>query len=368
MGAHRLERLIQVVPRLGPFDGVGDYALRLAQQLRECYALPSSFIETGLRQRDGDCEAGFEVLRCEAGSAAALSSALRQSGVGPERGVLLHYVGYGYAKRGVPLWLARAVASTRQSLGYRLGVVFHELYANGRPWESSFWLSGLQQSVAARIGRECDCALLTRESSRHWLDRAGVLGGKAVEVLPVPSTVGEPAEVAPVSARDPTLVVWGSSELKSAVYRRHWPRLLKACRAFGVVRISDVGGRLETYPSGNEIEIQSHGLLPAPAVSRILAGARLGLIVYPVSFLGKSSLFAAYAAHGVAPLVLDDSAVPATDGLVSGRHFLPLGGSAGGEQAAALDDIAVNARAWYSGHTTGRHAAAVSAMFQGSSR
>jgi hypothetical protein len=363
----RPDRLVQIVPRLGPFDGVGDYALRIGEELRRGSAIVSSFIEAGRWRPTAVIEPGFDYVRCQSRSATSFADALSKCGVtrGEATAVLLHYVGYGYAKRGAPIWLTRAITLSQSSLQYRLGVVFHELYATGKPWQSSYWLSGVQKLLAARLARQCDGALLTREGNRQWLARAGALAGKALIVLPVPSTVGEPDDVLPFMRRDPTLVVWGSAAVKREVYGRYWPRVLSYCRRLGIICIADVGASGDKYPDDSTIRVDKHGLLPAAAMSRILGGSRFGMVVYPASFLAKSSIFAACAAHGVVPLVLDDSGSDAADGLVAGTHFSQLAVTAKPEDS--LEDIAGAARVWYSGHRVAHHAAAIRTLFQGAS-
>jgi hypothetical protein len=56
-------------------------------------------------------------------------------------------------------------------------------------------------------------------------------------------------------------------------------------------------------------------------VSELLQEARFGFIAYPLDYLCKSGVFAAYAAHGVVPIVFSDKNA-AFDGLRTGEHFL----------------------------------------------
>ena len=338
-------RLIQVVPRLGPWDGIGDYATRLAARLSERHGVESALVEGG-----------------GANGRAALAAAL--AGADGRTGLLLHYVGYGYAKRGAPLWLARDIASAGARLSGRLGVVFHELYAMGWPWQSSFWLSGLQRHVARRIARDCRFALVTREASHRWLEGTRALDGKPVTVLPISSGVGEPADLPPWRARPPTLVIWGSASARSALYGERWAQVAIACQKLGVAAITDIGPPAPA-PSGATVAIIARGRLPAEQVSQALLNARYGLLAYPAQFLGKSSIFAAYAAHGLAPLVIDDAGTTAMDGLVAGRHFLRLRQDAGDVvDAARLEEVAAAARAWYQSHSTAAHADATWRMLE----
>lgn len=324
-------QLTQVVPRLTPFDGVGDYASRLGEALQRRHGVTSRFVEAG-------------------GAADALATT--RTGA-----LLLHYVGYGYARRGAPLWLARAVR--RRPRAARLAVVFHELYATGKPWQSAFWLSALQKRVVTRLARECDGALLTRQASREWLDARGALLHGRVAVLPISSNVGEPAVERPLAERAARMVIWGSAAGRETIYAAHWPRVVAACRRLGATGVVDVGPPVSLPRGGPPVE--ARGRLEAAALGQLLLDARFGLLVYPASFLAKSTIFAAYASHGLVPIVLDERSTPDMDGLFAGETYLRLNGP----EAGVPGDVARRARAWYASHDTSAHADAVMRLFDG---
>src|SRR5437763_11985208 len=146
--------LFSIIPRLPPLvDGIGDYALSLAQLLREEIDVDTHFIVTdpawtGVGQIDG-----FEVTHLSARSTGELLSALPAN----DATVLLHYEGYGYATRGCPLWLVNALEQWRaEDNRRRLVTMFHELYATGPPWTSAFWLSSVQRKLMTRLARLSD--------------------------------------------------------------------------------------------------------------------------------------------------------------------------------------------------------------------
>jgi hypothetical protein len=91
-------------------------------------------------------------------------------------------------------------------------------------------------------------------------------------------------------------------------------------------------------------------VLPADAVSEALLSCRVGACFHPPALLGKSTVYAAYCAHGVAPLVL--SPVPEAPDLAGGVHYwrpgLPFDG---------LPDVAAAASEWYRGHALAIQAA-----------
>ncbi len=358
-------RLIQIVPRLRPFDGVSDYALLLARRLRDDHGVDSTFVAAAGPPSPAT---GFAAHVMASATPDACDNALAAAGCGQGAHVLLHYVGYGYAPRGAPLWLSRAVARARPAFGFRLGVAFHELYATGRSWNSSFWLSGVQRWIARRLAVSCDWALVTREASRQWLEARGGLAGKPVSVVPMCSTVGEPPAPPAASTRPAVLVVWGGRATKDAVYGEQWPLVREACRSLGITRIVDIGPAASRYPEdGPAVDVR--GMLDAPDLSRELLAARFGLLRYPASFLAKSTIYAAYCAHGVIPLLDDDAMAPSLDGIEARRHFLPVADAAGAyADPGAGNEIAANAYSAYRQHDSARHAQRIRAMLDGALR
>src|SRR5438876_10815684 len=105
--------IIQIVPYSPPtLSGVGDYAFLLAQELRRAHDIKTRFIvaeqdrensiekaENGNRKVERELD-GFPVHRLQQRSANELLCVLSAAGMTPT--VLLHYVGYGYEKRGCP--------------------------------------------------------------------------------------------------------------------------------------------------------------------------------------------------------------------------------------------------------------------------
>jgi len=49
------------------------------------------------------------------------------------------------------------------SINRLLVTMFHEVYATGPPWASSFWLSPLQRNLAARLAQMSDHCLTSRQ-------------------------------------------------------------------------------------------------------------------------------------------------------------------------------------------------------------
>lgn len=311
--------VFQVVPHLPPpFEGVGTYAAALAGAL-ERRGIETRFV-TG-----------------EARTPEALLESLREAET-----VLLHYANYGYQSRGCPLWLAEGL-DRWHTPGRRLVTFFHEVWASGPPWRSSFWLLPVQKRLAARVAR-LSAALATS------LERYGEMLGGQAEVMPVFSTVGEPAAVPPLAERARRIVVFGGAGVRRRAWGRFLPDLERAVRSLAAEEVCDVGPPLEVPATAGGAPVRRLGMLPPERVSALLLGSAAGFLAYPPDFLPKSTIFAAYCAHGVAP-------VCAWDGTPSG----PLWWSGAGDPQA----VASAARGWYGGHSLERQAERFQGLLQG---
>lgn len=346
-------RLFQLVPRIANWEsGVFDYAEALALELRR-FNIETVFVanEHDKHIGQGGALQGFSVLPDSARqmSPRQLSEHARVGAdeIPKHDPVLLHYVGYGYAKRGAPFWLARWVEELGRE-GVPIITFFHELYATGRPWESSFWLSGFQQRVAARIAQASAACVTNRTAFALWLNQRVRDKTLQTHVLPVLSTIGEP-KVLPKERAD-TLVIWSGGVRKKRLYQEHWGRVVDLCRRLGITRICDVGPTSGTIPEITEgIDIDVKGVLSPKELSELLLKSRCGLLVdYPSSILGKSTVFAAYAAHGVVP-ILEAEYWGDADGLCRGQHFVMLGDVQSIDRERETQ-ISVAVQRWYSDH------------------
>jgi len=322
--------MIQIVPRLPPpEEGVGSFALALAGALRDRHGIASRFAAV-------------------AASPAALGEAL----AGADLPVLLHYAGYGYQPRGCPTWLVAGLRDWKRREGGRLVTFFHEVYAGGPPWRSSFWLSPLQRRLAAELARLSDGMVTSLEIYRRLLRR--LVPEKEAEVLPVFSTVGEPAAVSLLAERRRRLVVFGGPGARGRAYGPLVAQLTAACQALGIEEICDVGPTLSSQTPPGPVPVRRLGEMAAGELSSLLLGSLAGFSTYPAPFLGKSTVFAAYCAHGLLPVC---AAAPGGED----DSFTPPYWPAGTAPATpgALQETAGRARAWYAGHGIERHAARV---------
>lgn len=343
---------VHILPTLPPpHEGVGTYALALADALSVHGEIESVFVVGDPRWRGGGVVEA-RVVPVSRRRAAGLCTALTDLDADA---VIGHYVNYGYQKRGCPIWLVRGLERwKKRDASRRLVTIFHEVYAFGPPWRSSFWLSPVQRWLARRLLALSDAGVA---SLRSYVARLGRAAPAKTTVLPVFSTVGELEQPAPIEERSARLAIFGGSGVRSRAYGPFLPALERACGALGIEEIVDVGPPGPPVPSAIAgCRVHVNGALPAEDVSMLLARSRAGFLAYPPAFLPKSTIFAAYAAHGVAPVCAWDR-FEEGEGVLPHEHYVPADGSGLACAGASLALVARAAHAWYRSHSVAVHAA-----------
>ena len=332
--------LIQVVPHAPvSTEGVGGYALALG---------------AALARDKGGASRWLAAAALPERSARALAAALAG-----ESTVLLHYANYAYQRRGCPAWLIDGLKRwKREEPGRRLVTVFHELYASGPPWRSSFWLSPRQRQLAARLLRRSDAAATSLDFYAGILHRWRPT--VPIAVAPVFSNVGEPAAVTPLVSRPRRLFLFGGAGARRRAWHDLRRQLLAACDILGLEEVWDVGpaagapARLDTRP------VRELGVLPAAEVSARLLEGYAGFVAYPAAFLGKSGIFAAYSAHGLLPVCAWNGGGGAAPANGAPPHWNPVQ-----PVPPDLGALATAAHAWYEGHSLPRQVATFQELLEG---
>lgn len=342
--------MITIVPQLPPeIDGVGEYALKLAQELEITYDLSPSFL-VGNPNWNGDSQTSAIAHAIQARSMSGLSYHLFRLPINSV--IFLHYVPHGYAQKACPFWLIQALEEWRkQHPSAYLLTMFHELYACDwhRPWSSDFYFSPLQRWLAARLARVSDGCLT---SSQVYSDRLMKLSQEKHHAVAIPvfSNVGEPSVVSPLALRKRWLVIFGQQHSKDLIYQNSLALLLFVCEHFKIETIFDIGPSSPLAPATiGSTPIVQLGKLPAPEISHYLSQAFAGFLTYDPQRLGKSGIFAAYCAHGLLPI--NHQATFPTDGLTAGiQYWVPSIAS------VDMQQIASQAHAWYQTHTLAKQA------------
>jgi hypothetical protein len=166
--------------------------------------------------------------------------------------------------------------------------------------------------------------------------------------------MGEPQSILPLKERPPYLIVFGSKHSRPLVYTKFSKNLLKACRALGIERIYDVGDPCDLSATEGQfkgIEIIPMGFQPNQVVSELMLTSRGGFLDYSrfPKDLGKSTIFAAYAAHGLVTVLTDYNPSEA-DGVENNKHYLVADENLSSLDLSQLQQIADNAHTWYQDH------------------
>ncbi len=347
-------KITAIVPRLPPsVDGVGDYGLILAQTLSMIYGVNTNFIVTDTTWKGGAKVAGFSVQTINTHSVIELLNLLPSDA---QSIVLLHYVGYGYAKRGCPVWLVKALEQWRkQSEGRKLVIMFHEVYARSYiPWNSQFWSSWLQKQLATRLIQLCDRCATSNQIFAKIIIQLSKGKFSNLPILPVFSSIGEPNNLLPLKERLLRLVVFGQKGLRTRAYKQYASSLVEACHQLQIREIIDIGSDLDfTLDTISNIPINRMGIQSAESISQILSISVAGFISYPCAYLAKSSVFAAYCAHKLLPVLPMANQIN-RDGLKVSEHYwvkdyMP------NINLTNAQNIADNAHNWYQEHSRKQH-------------
>jgi len=342
----------QIVPRiLDNPDGVTDYAFNLANALWANHGLRTVFAPGKPSQASKKGE--FE------------TASITDAGTPPAKPahVILHYVNYGYQKRGLPFWLVPILCRVRETFEGRLIVIFHELFASGPPWKSEFWLQPLQKKIARDIARLTDARLVSSESMQQMLE--GLVPGLDVLVHPVPSAFGEPViDSAQLRARDNhRWVICGGTELIERSLRSFLritdeipttvlPRNLVVLGGMENSRVPPLLQRLAA------IQCQYYPAVSPETASQILSTCAFAWLDYFTTgtvnpdLLLKSSSFANLCAHAVVCIMprvlsaisLENDLLPGPFAIAHGDIKMPSGDERPGIAQAIYD--------WYHRHAS----------------
>lgn len=352
-------QLIHITPELPPtIGGIADYTAILSRRLAEVSggAVEPALLQAGWREekaidtefpaRDlgGQCSAG-----ALAGAITDLVSTTKYKSV-----LLLEYSGYGYAKRGAPVWLLKGLQNVCGDGKIPLVTMFHELYATGRPWSSSFWLSPQQRYVAARLARLSSAVITNRQQSADWLKKY-MSGDKPLHVQPVFSNVGEPETIPPFEEREPIAVIFGGKKMKQRLYTRKEPALEAFFKREGIERNIDIGSSVASITTFGNLPVQKKGFLRAEEISENLKIAKLGLLDYPAEYLTKSGIWAAYAAHGVPTLLISDHITASKK--IDFDKLIYFGNITKSNSEVNLLKAGKEAHSWYNLHAKSRRSA-----------
>jgi hypothetical protein len=348
-----LSTLLQIVPRVpGGIDGVGDYALTIARKLRDKFGCETVFATF---KTSGENAAGFEVWPLDG----LLDNASEYDHV------LLHYVNYGFQKRGIPFRLLSILNVLRRQHHGKLVTIFHELYASGPPWTSAFWLKPLQMHLAKSVGRLSDVCIVSGDNFRSELKR--MVPKAHVELHPVPSGLEEPLLPSnQIADRDPHrwAIVGGTALVERSLrsFRQLLPRIpdsIAPRKLFVLGGVDNSATRSLLVDLAVEFEYRPR--IAAADASEILKTCSFAWFNYfhrpdvETSVILKSSAFAAAYAHAVIPVFPHRGSAISRDGDRLPGPFFVEPDRAEIPDAKARFKVAADIYAWYQRHAFSEH-------------
>jgi hypothetical protein len=348
----KIGSILQILPQgSAGRDGVTDYARTLAGKLEQEHGLTTIFIRTA------------------GGTCLVLPGQRRAERPDGYAAIVLHYVNYGYSRKGVPLWLPPRLRQFQQNSGARQITIFHELYASGSWRQSAFWLRPFQVRIARSLALLSDICIVSSEVASDQL--AHVAPNVRIMVQPVFSNFGEPTlSSAEIAQRDPhRWIICGGTELVERSVRSFLAVASCVPERFAPHNLVVVGGSdnsavRQMLEGEIRIRTQYFPQVDAKVASGMLAEAAFGWMDYfhqptvPMPLILKSTTFAAYCAHAVVPVLPHSGAVVALAGdALPGPFFVALSG----QNLPAEPERAVTALLiyqWYERNAVSTHLAA----------
>jgi hypothetical protein len=342
-------QIIVITPSLPPsIGGVEDYSSLLALQMQQYYQVQSHFIISNSQWIPSNKDTS-QVVVITARNAKSLLINLENSKI---KTVLLHYVGYGYAKRGSPNWLINGLAEWKKKDNSRkLVAMFHEIYASGGSiWQSQFWTGSWQRYLATRLIKLSDVCLTSRNDYAQKITQMS--NGRHLQVLSLPvfSNIGEPTDLPNLASRNKQMVIFGGLGARIRVYKDSISTLIRICKTLSLTQIIDIGNPIPfALPNLEGINLISMGVLAPAQISEIFLNSQVGFLNYPPDYFAKSTIFAAFASHKLLAIA-EGNQTMANDGLISGKHFWCSDRDCEQLTIEKGEAIAEQAHQWYQAH------------------
>lgn len=295
--------MVVIVPRLPPaVCGLADYTRKLLWEMK-LEPKPHILVMTGAdATRAAHPELDIEQIPADGSRLVARLVELRA-----ER-VLVEYVGQGFQSRGCPLWLLGALRRWRLATpGARLVVMFQELWFEPAWWRPDWLLQKLHRRALRRLVPVLDQTFLSTAGYGRWL--ADVAAPENLAVLPNATNI--PPVASPAEARRDAgaWILFGRQGSRLAALGEIAPWLEKLHTARRLRTLQLVGSRESGEMNAREDALIA-SLLPPGAfemlgpqsperLSRIFLAAEFGIFTQSPASYTKSTIFMAYASHGV---------------------------------------------------------------------
>jgi hypothetical protein len=302
-----MKKLLHIAPALPPsVNGLGDFCSILARNLVELgydnniffIRNPSDRIDDSVNARVFQPNTLESQLREEDGDA-----------------IILHYAGYGYHRNGIPHYILRSLQRVKNSSRCKIIVFFHELYASSKsPWKLPFYTEPVQKYLVRQFCKIADGVFTNCIVYQELLTQITGSPNVCTGIFSnIPDTLYDQSK-----GKEDGMVVFGSLGRRKSVYAsRHFADVIERLK---IKNIYDIGpGEINFTDIGSSITIA--GCLENDQIATYLNKARYGALAYSPRLLGKSGIFAAYAAFGIIPVNVIKSDDLPRDGLTEGTNY-----------------------------------------------
>lgn len=320
-------KILQIVPKIDSC-GVGDYAQRIGELLSK--DMEVSYLATSNQGRRISID----------GLSQHLKTWNARDG---KPTIVLQFSGYGYARWGLCWGLVVALRGfLRKNPDCQLITMFHELWANSWAQPAQRWIVKSLCAISSKVRtNRQDSADLLRRFWRH----------EEVNVMPVPSNLGECIQLPDWHAKTPQIVMFQPPSAKTSAGSHFW-KSWECAQSFLGDLPTFVAGQSSDLPDDTRIKVM--GFLQVSEASRLLSCSQFSFSSYAPRYYAKSSIFAALAAHATTCILPDDANSDA-DGLFKGYHYLTT------EQLRShtphqMAAIAGNVWHWYEPHSIQKNA------------
>jgi hypothetical protein len=347
-------RLLQIVSGFKPdSDGMGDFSRLLGDALWRSNGIQSHYAVYRTPRSPLSTEeiAPNTISYAEHPDPETfLRDILRVSGEGNFSHALLHYGPYAYSRDGKPAHFAETILELAKTM--RVLVFFHETYAIGKPWKRAFWTGGEQRRALAML---LSCMEAGFTSTSPYMQRLQELSAESSSLhrVRIFSNVGEPDHLKPLNERARRLVVFGRISTRLDLYRNHAQTLAQICTMLGIESVEDAGAGDDAAipPSIGSAAVKKHGWMSESLLSNLLADSVAGVVAYSPDYWDKSGVLAAYAAHGIVPILVQEDRwheqEPDALPFVTVDELAHISGPGSIIEPAKLASIADNAHRYY---------------------
>lgn len=353
-----MTRVLHILPRVPPSTcGVGDYAWLLARAMRDQHGIASSFLSAGTTWIE-PIGTEFPVERLPFLTTSSLTGWMGDF-AGRFDAAVLHVSPYGYQKRATPFWLASAWRQISRSENRPVMMaMFHELYASGPITTSTFWLQPFQKVILRSLARASDVVRTNRQPYAEWLKKIPNLARPEVTVMPVFSNFGEPQNLPPLRQRPEAMILFSSGIHGGGTPSEAVSRATRLCVRFGLKTLHIIGGPKPELAEVDGICLRHQAFVPTEEASDLFLQCRMAYTGYHPLYFGKSTILAAFAAHGLAVITRGQQAL-LPDDLMEGREVLHEDGldSHALPDFAELEAMANRLYQWYGAHDLAHNAA-----------